>query len=63
MTLVVQINGKVRDKLEVEAGLSEKEMEQEALSQERVKKWLANREIIKTVVVPEKLVNFVARSK
>ncbi len=59
ITLVVQINGKVRDKIEVETGISEKQAKELALSQEKVKKWLVGKKIRKIVFVPEKLINFV----
>jgi len=59
MVLVIQINGKVRDKIEVEAGISEKEAKKIALSSEKVKKWIRGRETKKTIFVPGKLINFV----
>jgi leucyl-tRNA synthetase len=57
--LVVQINGKVRDRLEVEAGLSEDELVARARESERVRSYLDGGEPRKTIVVPRKLVNFV----
>mgnify|MGYP001772944506 CR=1 FL=1 len=59
ITLIVQINGKVRDKIEVEASISEKEAKNLALSREKVKKWIGGKEIKKVVFVPKKLINFV----
>ena len=61
VTLVVQVNGKVRDKLEIKTGLSEEEIKAKALTRERVRKWLANQEIVRTVIVREKLVNLVVK--
>ena len=57
--LVVQVNGKVRDRFEVEAGLSEDELVARATASARVRSHLDGVEIRKTIVVPDKLVNLV----
>ena len=57
--LVVQVNGKVRDRIEVEAGASEDEMVERAKSSSRVRSHLDGAQVRKTIVVPGKLVNFV----
>jgi leucyl-tRNA synthetase len=57
--LVVQVNGKVRDRLEVDAGLSADELVARARASERVSTHLNGGEPQKTIVVPGKLVNFV----
>jgi leucyl-tRNA synthetase len=57
--LVVQVNGKVRDRFEVDSGLSEEELVARALESERVRAHLDGGEPRKTIVVPKKLVNFV----
>jgi leucyl-tRNA synthetase len=57
--LVVQVNGKVRDRFEADAGLSEEELVALARSSERVQAFLDGAEPRKTIVVPGKLVNFV----
>jgi leucyl-tRNA synthetase len=57
--LVVQVNGKVRDRFEVDTGLSEDELVARALASERVRAHLDGGEPRKTIVVPRKLVNFV----
>jgi len=59
LQLIIQINGKVRDKIEVEAGISEEKAKKLALSQEKIKQWIANKEIKKIIFVPGKLVNIV----
>jgi leucyl-tRNA synthetase len=59
ITLIVQINGKVRDKIEVEADVSEEKAKKLALSQEKIKKWIGDKEIKKVIFVPGKLVNIV----
>jgi leucyl-tRNA synthetase len=57
--LVVQVNGKVRDRFQVDAGLSEDELVELARASERVQSYLDGNEPRKTIVVPRKLVNFV----
>ncbi|HZD88292.1 MAG TPA: leucine--tRNA ligase [Gaiellaceae bacterium] len=57
--LVVQVNGKVRDRFEVDAGLSEEELVARARESERVRAYIDGGEPRKTIVVPRKLVNFV----
>jgi leucyl-tRNA synthetase len=57
--LVVQVNGKVRDRFEVDASLSEEEIVARALESERVRAHLDGGKPRKTIVVPRKLVNFV----
>ena len=60
VTVVLQVNGKIRDKLEVPTGLSREELEQFATSSERVQKHIGDLQIKKIIVVPNKLVNVVA---
>src|SRR5581483_10176220 len=57
--LVVQVNGKVRDRFEVSTDLSEDELVQRALASERVQAHLDGRKVVKTIVVPHRLVNIV----
>jgi leucyl-tRNA synthetase len=57
--LVVQVNGRVRDRFEVDAALSEDELVARARESERVRAYLDGGEPRKTIVVPRKLVNFV----
>jgi leucyl-tRNA synthetase len=59
ITLVIQVNGKVRDKIEVESDISEEKAKELALSREKIKKWLKGKEIKKVVFVPGKLINIV----
>jgi leucyl-tRNA synthetase len=59
--LVVQVNGKLRDRIEVPADASKDEQERLARQSPRVEQHLNGAEIAKTVVVPGKLVNFVVR--
>ncbi|MDI6591973.1 MAG: class I tRNA ligase family protein, partial [Patescibacteria group bacterium] len=59
ITLIVQVNGKVRDKIEAEANISEEKAKELAISREKVKKWIEGKEIKKVIFVPEKLINIV----
>jgi leucyl-tRNA synthetase len=57
--LVVQVNGRVRDRFEVETGAPEEELVARATGSPKVQTHLDGREIRKTIVVPGKLVNLV----
>lgn len=57
ITLVVQINGKVRDKLEAEAEIGEEQAKELAKNSKIVQKWIAGKEIRKIIYVPGRLVN------
>ena len=59
--LVVQLNGKLIDRVQMPADASEGEQEELARASEKLAARLDGKEIVKTVVVPNKLVNFVAR--
>ncbi|HCL25813.1 MAG TPA: leucine--tRNA ligase, partial [Dehalococcoidia bacterium] len=59
ITLVVQVNGKVRDKLEVPAGIEETEAKELALASPRVQSHVEGNTVAKTVYVPGRLVNVV----
>jgi len=61
ITLIVQINGKLRDKIEVSEDLSQDEMKEIALNSEKTKEFTAGKEIVKVIVVPKKLVNIVVK--
>ena len=57
--LVVQVNGRVRDRLEAAAALSDDELVELAKGSARVQAHLDGKEIHEAIVVPGKLVNFV----
>lgn len=61
ITLIVQINGKVRDKIEASEDLSQDELKEIALNSEKTKEFTAGKEIVKVIVVPKKLVNIVVK--
>jgi leucyl-tRNA synthetase len=59
--LVVQINGKVRDKIAVEPGISREEAKNKAMQSEQVQKWLQDKQVVKEIFVPDKLLNIVIK--
>ena len=59
--MVVQVNGKVRGKIEVAADTSKEEMEKLAYEIENVKVHIEGHDVVKTIVVPKKLVNIVIK--
>jgi leucyl-tRNA synthetase len=59
--LVLQVNGKVRDRVEAPSGAARDELEAIALASPRVKAHLNGQQVVKVIVVPDKLVNIVAR--
>jgi leucyl-tRNA synthetase len=59
VTVVVQINGKIRDKFNTAAGTSREELEKTALALRGTQKWLEGKTPAKVIVVPDKLVNIV----
>ena len=59
--IVLQINGKVRDKLTVPADMKPQEMEKLALAQPKVVELTAGKTIVKAICVPKKLVNIVVK--
>jgi leucyl-tRNA synthetase len=59
ITLVVQVNGKLRDRIEAPADVSEEAAKELALASAKVRPHIEGREIRKSVYVPGRLVNFV----
>ncbi len=57
----VQVNGKLRGHLHVSFGLSKEELQRLALEHEKVPPFLAGKQVVKVIVVPDKLVNIVAK--
>ena len=60
-TIVLQVNGKVRDKIEVEKDTSKESLEALAKESEKIAKFSEGKTIVKVIVVPGKLVNIVAK--
>ena len=61
ITLVVQVNGKVKDKIEADAESTKEELEKLAMESEKVKAMLEGKQVVKVIVVPAKLVNIVIK--
>ncbi len=59
--VIVQVNGRLRARLMVEGGLPEAELTARAVADEKVAKEIAGKQIAKTIVVPNKLVNIVVK--
>jgi len=59
ITLIIQVNGKVRGKIKTEADVSAKKAEVLAISSKKVQKWIEGKEIKKVIFVPGKLINIV----
>jgi Leucyl-tRNA synthetase len=58
--IVVQVNGKVKNKLEIERDLTKEATEELALADEKIKEAVEGKTVRKVIVVPQKLVNIVA---
>lgn len=59
--LVLQVNGKVRDKITLPAGSEEDTVKQAAMDNKRVRELTDGKQVVKTIVVPNKLVNIVVK--
>ncbi|MBN2409266.1 MAG: hypothetical protein JXE07_05965, partial [Candidatus Aminicenantes bacterium] len=59
VTIIVQVNGKLRDKFEAEPGIGENEMKEQALALGRIQAAVAGRAVRKVICVGNKLVNIV----
>ena len=62
VVIIVQVDGKVRSRLTVDVAAAERDVQDKALADEKVRPWLDGRQIAKVVVVPGRLVNVVTRS-
>ena len=59
VTIVAQVNGKIRDKFDVPAGTAKPELESLAAARPKVREWVADKRVVKVISVPDKLVNIV----
>ncbi len=60
-TLIVQVNGKIKDKISIAQDLEKTELEKIALDSAKVKDVIKDKTIVKTIVIPNKLVNIVVK--
>ncbi|MBQ8636107.1 leucine--tRNA ligase [bacterium] len=61
ITLIVQVNGKLKDKLEVPQDLPKDELEKLAKEAPKTAEFIADKSVVKVIVVPNKLVNIVVK--
>jgi len=61
MEIVVQVNGKLRDRLMVSTQATKEEVEKAALSLDKIQEIIAGKDIVKVIVVPKRLVNIVVK--
>lgn len=59
--IIVQVNGKLKDKMAFEKNAEKSAIEEAALVSERVQDAIAGKSVVKTIVVPNKLINFVVK--
>jgi len=63
LRIVVQVNGKVRDQLQVPADIAADAVQDLALASEKVQSWIEGKTVVKTIYVPGKLVSVVVKEK
>ena len=59
ITIVIQVNGKVRDKINIAADASEEEVKAQVMEEEKIQSYLEEGNLVKTIFIPKKLVNLV----
>ena len=59
ITIVIQVNGKVRDKINIAADVSEEEVKARVMEEEKIQSYLEDGNLVKTIYIPKKLVNLV----
>ncbi|OQA04668.1 MAG: Leucine--tRNA ligase [bacterium ADurb.Bin400] len=61
MEVVFQVNGKIRDKAMVAYGMDNEELEGIARQSSKIASWIEGKQIVKVIVIPNKLVNIVVK--
>ena len=61
INLVVQINGKTRDVIKIKRNASEKDVDKLASSSQKAKKYIKDKNIIKTIFVKNKIINYIIK--
>ena len=59
ITMMVQINGKLRDRVTVPADIDDEKLRQVILAREKVKRYVDGKSVRNTIIVPQRLVNIV----
>ncbi len=61
LTIVIQVNGKLRSRITVSVDESEEKIKEMALADEKTQKFLEGVKVVKVIAVPKKLVNIVVK--
>ena len=61
LEIIVQVNGKLRAKVQLPPGTAKDVLEREALNDPKIKEFILGKTVVKTIVVPDKLVNIVVK--
>ncbi|MDP4126638.1 MAG: leucine--tRNA ligase, partial [Bacillota bacterium] len=61
VTIILQVNGKVRDRIQVSTEIPAEELEASVLSLPKVSEWTQGKKIMKIITVPGKLINVVVK--
>ena len=59
VTIVIQVNGRLRDKVEVDKGISEKEVARLSLDRQKIKSYTKDRKLLKSIWIKDRLLNLV----
>ncbi len=59
--IVLQVNGKIRDRIQVARGITKEELENRARANERIQQYIRGKNVVKSIVVVDRLVNFVVK--
>jgi leucyl-tRNA synthetase len=59
--IVVQVNSKVRDKIHTAPGTDKQVLEEKAMASEKVQDWISGKEVKRIIIIPDKIVNIVAK--
>ena len=59
--IIIQINGKLRSKIDIKSGLTKEDVMKIAKEDHKAREYLAKRDILKTIYIPNKLINFVIK--
>jgi leucyl-tRNA synthetase len=59
ITIPIQINGKLRSRIEVDTDISEEALKMAVLSEDKTKNWIGGKEVKKIIIIPKKLVNVI----
>ena len=57
--IIVQVNGKVRNKINAPVGIDQEAMKDLALNDEKIKEFIEDKDVVKVIAIPSKLVNIV----